>query len=45
MTRPRYQLSVEAGPPGKPRHTVTLSLSGAPAFCEAFMQQFGLDAD
>ena len=39
------QLSVEAGPPGKSRHTLTLSLSGTPAFCEAFIQQFGLNTD
>lgn len=39
------QLSVEAGPASKPRHTLTLSLSGTPAFCEAFIQQFGLNAD
>ncbi len=39
------QISVEAGAPGKPRHTLTLLLSGTPAFCAAFMQQFGLDAD
>ncbi|AYQ28571.1 MULTISPECIES: hypothetical protein [unclassified Polaromonas] len=39
------RLSVEAGAPGKPRHTLTLSLSGTPAFCEAFIQQFGLNAD
>ncbi|SFU60395.1 hypothetical protein SAMN05216350_10370 [Polaromonas sp. YR568] len=39
------QISVEAGPAGKPRHTLTLSLSGTPVFCEAFIQQFGLNAD
>jgi hypothetical protein len=39
------QLRVEAGPPGKPRHTLTLSLGGTAAFCEAFIQQFGLNAD
>jgi hypothetical protein len=38
-------LTVQAGPTGKPRHTITLSLSGSPAFCAAFMQQFGLEAD
>lgn len=41
MTR---QLRVEAGLPGKPRHTLTLSLSGTPAFCAAFMLQFSPDA-
>jgi hypothetical protein len=39
------RLSVEAGPAGKPRHTLTLSLSGNPAFCEAFIQRFGLGSD
>jgi hypothetical protein len=39
------QLQTEAGPPGKPRHTLALSLSGTPVFCTAFMQQFDLDAD
>ena len=39
------QLRVEAGLPGKPRHTLTLSLGGTPAFCEAFIQRFGLESD
>lgn len=40
-----HQLSVNAGPPGKPRHTLTLSLTGTPEFCAALIQQFGLCAD
>jgi hypothetical protein len=39
------QLTVEAGPPGRPRHTLTLSLSGSAEFCEAFKRQFVLDPD
>jgi hypothetical protein len=39
------RLVVEAGLPGKPRHTLTLSLSGTAEFCDAFKRQFGLDAD
>ena len=35
------QLAVRAGPPGKPRHTVTLSISGTDAFCAAFRAEFG----
>ncbi len=30
-------------PPGEPRHTVTLSLSGGEAFCQAFRERFELD--
>ena len=37
------QLAVQLGPAGKPRHTVTVSLSGTAGFCAAFRQQFGLD--
>lgn len=40
-----HRLAADAGPPGKPRHTLTLSLSGTAEFCDAFRQQFGLDAD
>ena len=39
------RLTAQAGPTGKARHTLTLSLSGSAEFCEAFQQQFGLDAD
>jgi hypothetical protein len=39
------RLKAEAGPPGKPRHTLTLCVSGTPAFCAVFMQQFGLNPD
>jgi len=34
------RLSVTASPPGVPRHTVTLSVTGSPAFCRAFQQRF-----
>ena len=37
-----HRLRVEAGQAVKPRHTLTLSLSGNAAFCEAFIQHFGL---
>ena len=39
------RLTVEAGQPGKARHTLTLALAGSAEFCEAFRQHFGLDAD
>ncbi len=39
------RLSVEAGPPGKPRHTVTVCFSGNRAFCSAFMQHFAAGQD
>lgn len=37
------RLTVQPGPPGKARHTLTLSLSGSAQFCDALRQQFGLD--
>jgi hypothetical protein len=37
------QLAVQAGSPGKPRHTVTLLVSGTEAFCSAFRQAFWLE--
>lgn len=37
------RLSVSGGAPGKPRHTLTLLLSGNAAFCDLFRQRFGLD--
>ena len=37
------QLVVQAGPPAKPRHTVTLLISARDEFCAAFMQAFGLE--
>ncbi|WP_137893350.1 hypothetical protein [Ramlibacter sp. 2FC] len=37
------RLEVSVGPTGAPRHTLTLTLSGSPAFCEAFRGRFGLD--
>lgn len=39
------RLAVQPGPPGKARHTLTLSLSGTAEFCEAFQREFGLDAE
>ncbi|RZI82968.1 MAG: hypothetical protein EOP38_14260 [Rubrivivax sp.] len=36
------RIVVHANPPGLVRHTVTLSLSGTPAFCEAFRHRFQL---
>ena len=36
-------LDVQAATPGKPRHTVTLLLSGTDEFCSAFRQAFGLE--
>jgi hypothetical protein len=35
-------LTAQAGSPGKPRHTVTLLVSGTDAFCSALRQAFGL---
>ncbi len=36
------QLQERLQTPAAPRHTVSLSLSGRPAFCEAFRERFGL---
>ena len=36
------RLRVQPGPPGAPRHTVTLSISGTPQFCAAFRREFDL---
>jgi hypothetical protein len=36
------RFTVQLGPPGKPRHTITLTLSGTEAFCAAFRAQFDL---
>ncbi len=36
------RVSVRAQAPGSPRHTVTLSISGSPAFGLAFRDQFDL---
>lgn len=36
------RITVEPQPPGTPRHTVSLSLSGTPAFCDALRTQFDL---
>lgn len=33
----------ESTPSGPPRHTLTLSISGTPQFCDALRQQFDLD--
>lgn len=35
------QLTSRRDASGPPRHTITLSLTGSPQFCEAFRQQFG----
>jgi hypothetical protein len=40
-----HRLKVEAGSPGKPRHTLTLSFSGTAEFCDAFRRRFGLELD
>jgi hypothetical protein len=37
------QFSVHPGAAGKPRHTVTVCISGTAEFCSAFRQHFGLD--
>ena len=37
------KFSSQLAPAGAPRHTVTLSLSGSPQFCEAFRQRFALE--
>ncbi len=37
------QLAVQAASPGKPRHAVTLLLSGTDEFCTAFRLEFDLD--
>ncbi|MFZ2389265.1 MAG: hypothetical protein WAW69_15820 [Polaromonas sp.] len=37
------QFSVHPGVAGKPRHTVTIFISGTSEFCSAFRQQFGLE--
>jgi hypothetical protein len=34
---------VKVGPAGVPRHTVTLSVSGSQAFCDAFRERFMRD--
>ena len=36
-------LAIQAGSAGKPRHTVTLLVSGMGEFCSAFRQAFGLE--
>jgi hypothetical protein len=36
---------VKVGPAGVPRHTVTLSVSGSQAFCDAFRERFGESDD
>lgn len=36
------QISVRTQAPGSPRHTVTLSISGSPAFGSAFRDRFDL---
>ncbi len=36
------RFTVQPGPPGKPRHTVTLTLSGTEEFCTVLRQRFAL---
>ncbi|MDB5944945.1 MAG: hypothetical protein JWQ13_4511 [Ramlibacter sp.] len=38
------RLELRPGATGAPRVTLSLTLSGTPAFCEAFRREFGLDA-
>ncbi|MFZ4287165.1 hypothetical protein [Variovorax sp. HJSM1_2] len=38
-------LSITPGQPGRLRYTLSLSLSGTPAFCAALREQFAMDAD
>ncbi|MGJ7509212.1 hypothetical protein [Variovorax sp. GT1P44] len=35
-----HRVRVRAGEPATPRHTVTVSISGTPEFCDAFRAQF-----
>jgi len=39
------RLTATPGLPGRPRHSITLSIGATPAFCAAFREEFGLDAD
>ncbi|MCX7257096.1 MAG: hypothetical protein NTZ64_10260 [Polaromonas sp.] len=39
----RGRFTVQPGAPGKPRHTVTLTLSGTEEFCAALRQRFALE--
>ena len=39
----RGRFTMQLGTPGKPRHTVTLTLSGTEEFCSALRQRFGLE--
>lgn len=39
---PEQVSSVQLGPPGKPRHTMTLTLNGTQAFCAAFRARLDL---
>lgn len=38
----KQTLTSHAQAPAPPRHTLSISLSGRPAFCEAFRERFGL---
>jgi hypothetical protein len=38
------RLELRPGATGAPRVTLSLTLSGTPAFCEAFRREFGIDA-
>jgi hypothetical protein len=37
------RIAVLPGPSGPPRHTVTLSIGGSPAFCDALRERFRID--
>lgn len=37
------QLSVQVGPAGRPRHTVTVAITGSSEFCSEFRRHFALD--
>jgi hypothetical protein len=39
----RGRFTVRPGAPGKPRHTVTLTLGGTEEFCAALRQRFALE--
>jgi len=39
---PAQRLELQPGATGAPRVTLSLTLTGTPAFCEAFRQAFGL---
>lgn len=40
--RPRAGLALQPGATGEPRVTISVTLTGTPAFCESFRDAFGL---